>query len=119
MNQIKRALIADDVLFENLFLKRMLESLGIETDYVLDGEEVLDILRQNSTKYDIIFLDMHMENSSGLDTAQQIKNMGLDLPLILTSGEGQEEACKKLFFDVLIKPYEKRDLMRILDGLEG
>ena len=84
--------LCDDVGTERQELRRFLEALPGLEEYALQvveyasGDELLVDLENGRQQYDLILLDIVMEPLTGMETARQIRALGLDLPLIfLTS----------------------------------
>jgi two-component system sensor histidine kinase RpfC len=68
-----RVLIADDQSANRTVLARILERAGHRVQTVNDGEQALDELEQGS--FDLVILDMHMPQLSGLDVTRQLRFM--------------------------------------------
>lgn len=85
-----RVLICDD---SNLARKQVLRSLpeNLSTDVQLakDGQEALDILRNQNI--DILLLDLTMPIIDGLGVLQALKNEGINLPVFVISADVQPE----------------------------
>jgi len=62
-----------------------------------------------------LVLDIRMPQVSGLKLQQQLVDQGLDWPVIIMSGHGDIEACRKAFrqgaIDFLSKPVDEQDLI--------
>ena len=85
-----RVLICDD---SNLARKQVLRSLpeNLSTDVQLakDGQEALDILRNQHI--DILFLDLTMPIIDGLGVLQALKDEEINLPVFVISADVQPE----------------------------
>ncbi len=68
-----RILIADDQAANRTVLARLLERAGHRVHMVNDGEQALDELEQGG--YELMVLDMHMPQLSGLDVIRQMRFM--------------------------------------------
>ena len=67
----KKILVVDD---EKLIVKGIrfsLEQDDMEVDCAYDGEEALELVREN--KYDIVLLDIMLPKLTGLEVCQQIR----------------------------------------------
>lgn len=66
-----------------------LESLGTHAEYVLSGEEALEVISKNyhtPNAYHVVLLDWKMPQMDGLHTMQKIKeNIGSDIPVFIIS----------------------------------
>src|SRR5437588_1696258 len=67
-------------------------------------------LEQVSLRPDVVILDIHLPDSSGLETFEQIRRADARIPVILITGHGTTElaieAIKRGAFDYLLKPLE-------------
>ena len=81
----KKVLVVDD---EKLIVKGIrfsLEQDGMEVECAYDGEEALNMVREN--EYDIILLDIMLPKLNGLEVCQQIREFTgrtIILPSLLT-----------------------------------
>ncbi len=83
----KRILLVDD---EPLMLKGLtytLEQDGYETDTAVDGQEALDLFRENS--YDLVLLDVMLPKIDGLSVCQRIRESS-DVPIIMLTAKGED-----------------------------
>ena len=83
----KKVLVVDD---EKLIVKGIrfsLEQDGMEVDYAYDGEQALEMARQN--EYDVILLDIMLPKMSGLEVCQQIREFS-DMPIIMVTAKGDD-----------------------------
>ncbi|HPO50996.1 MAG TPA: ATP-binding protein, partial [Spirochaetota bacterium] len=108
-----KILVADDCEINVLFIKMLLEATGAKFDIVSDGNEVINIVKNN--RYDLILMDSQMPNINGLEATKIIRNMEdktiADIPIIALSAYALNEDIQKAFSyginDYLSKPYEK------------
>ena len=103
-----RVLVVEDSLPNQELLKVHFDSLKCECDYVLNGKEAIEKLKNNT--YDICFMDLQMPVMGGLEATKIIRQeMKLDVPVVaLTAAEFQEEKdrCYELGMnDYLPKPF--------------
>jgi len=108
-----KVLVAEDSLPNQELLKVHFESLGCECEYVKNGQEALEILRDKT--FDICFMDLQMPMMGGLEASSKIRGeMGLDLPIVaLTAADVQDEKEKCLnagMTDYLPKPFGVEEL---------
>jgi DNA-binding response OmpR family regulator len=83
----KRVLVVDD---EKLIVKGLrysLEQDDMEVDCAYDGEEALEMAKNN--KYDIILLDIMLPKLTGLEVCQQIREFS-DVPIIMLTAKGED-----------------------------
>lgn len=125
-----RVLIADDMRVNRMILASLLASNGVASDLAQSGAECIELCRTNL--YDLILLDQHLTDLSGVDTFFHLKKifseLGKEIPVICHTAENSDE--KKLLYQtagfagVLIKPMDPAKLSRILmtwlpEGKEG
>lgn len=72
-------------------VEEMLRRLGYDVSSVESGLYGLDIIRENSTLYDLILTDHNMPKMTGLELAQQVYLDLPNLPFILLSGYSEEK----------------------------
>ena len=94
-------------LFENYTKTFQLETFN-------DGEEILKTFE--SEKFQIIFMDIIMNNLTGIDTAKKIRELDNKVLIIFTttSKEFVFDAFPLHSFDYILKPYEPERLAYIL-----
>ncbi len=83
----KKVLVVDD---EKLIVKGIrfsLEQDGIEVDAAYDGEEALELAKNN--KYDMILLDVMLPKLTGFEVCQQIRE-GSDVPIVMLTAKGDD-----------------------------
>jgi DNA-binding response OmpR family regulator len=83
----KKVLVVDD---EKLIVKGLrfsLEQDDMEVDCAYDGEEALELAKNN--KYDIILLDIMLPKLTGLEVCQQIREFS-DVPIIMLTAKGED-----------------------------
>jgi DNA-binding response OmpR family regulator len=66
-----------------------LEEKGYEIDTCSNGNDTVDLVRQNS--YDLIFLDENMPGLSGIETLQLIKEVRTDIPVVMITKSEEED----------------------------
>ena len=68
---------------------------------------------------DVVVLDIHLPDASGLDTFHRIRSLDARIPVILVTGHGTTdlaiEAMKGGAYEYLLKPLELADLRALID----
>jgi DNA-binding response OmpR family regulator len=98
-----------------------LQEKGYEIDTCSNGNDTIDLVRQNS--YDLIFLDENMPGLSGIETLKLIKEVRTDIPVVMITKSDEEElmeaAIGSEIADYLIKPVKPKQVLlaikKILD----
>lgn len=83
-------------------------------------QEAADFLASYAQfKYTLIFLDIYMMGSNGVDTAAKIREVDLDAMIIFqtTSSDHMSSAFSLHAFDYILKPVEKERLFRLMDDV--
>ncbi len=115
---MRRILIADD----DLGILQAMESL-LSRDYRVitarDGEEVLERLECEAV--DLVILDLLMPLLDGEGALVALRERGLRLPVIVMSAHGDRLGRTRLLGadDFLAKPFEFRELERMIERLLG
>jgi len=114
-------LVVDDEAPVRSIAVNMLKYLGYNVIEAGDGQEALDILRSTSTPIDTVMMDVYMPKLSGRDTFKQIRNLGIEIPVVVCSGFAVErDEFTSLIqgrhgsIDVIQKPYSMEALAKII-----
>ncbi len=98
------------------FLSRFFQRKGYRVTACSDGRQAIEKI--NDESFDLIMLDYKMPEINGLDTLTAIKDIEIKTPVILMTAYGTTdlaiEAMKRGAYDYLIKPFERKDLSRIV-----
>lgn len=114
---MKTVLIVDDE--ENIreTLKDILEDDGYTVLVSGNGREALDIIGINVV--DVVLLDLWLPEMGGMDVLRKIKEVEVDLPVIIISGHGTidlaVQATKMGAFDFLEKPLSAERVLKVID----
>jgi DNA-binding response OmpR family regulator len=83
----KRVLVVDD---EKLIVKGIrfsLEQEGMQVDCAYDGQEALDMIKENM--YDVILLDVMLPKYNGYEVCQQVREFS-DVPIIMVTAKDDD-----------------------------
>jgi len=114
----EKILIADDRRENLLFLANsVLRPEGYEVITAMDGKQALD--KALAEKPDLIITDLKMPHMSGLEVIAALRKAGADIPVILTTFYGSEQAAIQAFRlgakDYIIKPYEVKEMLESVE----
>ena len=111
-NPINVLLVDDEKGYLNVLSNRLSKRF-ITATKAFSGTEAIQILRKND--FDVVVLDLKMEDMDGIEVLKVIKRMVPDLPVIILTGHGSQTAAKEGIafgaFDYLTKPCELVELM--------
>ncbi|WP_394242289.1 response regulator [Vibrio astriarenae] len=110
---VKKVLIAEDNKVNVIVLTKLLKSLGYESlDVAVDGQQAVEMATKK--RYDLIMMDNHMPNMTGLDATKVIKDKGINSVIIACTADTGSEARSAFFengaSDVIYKPIKKNTL---------
>lgn len=109
-----KMLIAEDDEISYLYIKELLADTDCTLLWAKNGSEAIEIVK-NSSAFDIVLMDLNMPVMNGYESAQKIKILNPEIPVIaITAFPHQLEIEKKsgVVFDAsVIKPMEKHDLL--------
>ena len=114
-----KILIVDDELIMRESLAGWLERDGHQVKTAASGEEALEMLE--STRCDILLVDIKMEGISGLDVLRQIKESDPDVAVVMITAYGSIptaiEAMKHGAYDYLLKPFDPNELGVLIEKI--
>jgi len=112
-NKPVRILFVDDEKgFVDVISKRMsIRNMKVTRAY--SGTEALQALKKED--FDVTVLDLKMEDMDGIEILKIFKKIAPDLPVIMLTGHGSEEAARDGIrfgaFDYLTKPCDFEELI--------
>ena len=118
----KSILVVDDSnIIRNFILKIFKDDFNVIV--ANDGKEALDILSNESKRNSLkaVLLDLNMPNVNGFEVLEFYKTNDLfrSIPISIITGVDDKESVEKAFkypiIDMLIKPFNERDVKRILE----
>ena len=116
-----RVLLVDDSDVVLLVTKRMLENLGYKVTAFLDCIEALEEFSKYPKKFDLVITDYGMPQMNGKQMTEKLKEISIDIPVILYTGYGNLVAKADVSLwkinDLLIKPCNLQTLSDTLAGV--
>ena len=119
--ETRGVLIVDDEKNIRLTLRRALESLRLDTDSAVNGEEALAKLQER--RFSVVLLDLKMPGMDGMEVLRRLRAARPEVKVIIITAHGTSEsaveAMKLGAADFIQKPFapkEIRDLVtKVLD----
>jgi len=117
----KKILIVDDIFSNRLLLSSTLDSIGIESESVVNGQEAIYAIEKS--EFGMVFLDIEMPVMNGIETAQYIRTEMADeyskIPIIALTAHNPAEYGSRMnkagFNEILSKPYSVEKLGNIIE----
>lgn len=88
------------------------KKIAINISAYCDGTDLL----ASEQKFDIIFLDIEMQHSNGIEVAQQIRRMDMNVPIVYITSyiDYWRRAYKVHAFDFITKPFKPEELYKVM-----
>ena len=100
-------LIVEDVVSLAMTYRSYLKAENVAIEVVGDGQAALDAVANNPPN--AIILDINLPDISGMDILQTLREKGLDIPVIMITGDGSiqtaVETMRRGAFDFIVKPF--------------
>jgi len=113
--------VEDDKDIQKLF-GNVLHKLFSDVTIASDGEEGLDLFKQDINKFDFIVSDIQMPQMDGLDMIEEIKKIRADIPCILTTAHGEFDYFMKAnelgIFRYIQKPLDIDELLEAINDFQ-
>ncbi len=113
--QQRRVLVVDDDATIRALLGSILRRRDLEVDEAADGQEALDLLRQNS--YAVVLLDLLMPNVDGFGVLDELES-AISTPVVLVITGADRSLIKQLdpqrIHGVVRKPFDSEDLADVV-----
>ncbi len=108
-------LVVEDNIEVANFAADGLTELGYSVTLVDNATDALAELTADGDRFDVVFSDVVMPGMTGLDLARDIRNRGIDVAIVLTSGYSHALSQEgSAGIDFLQKPYSIEELSRVL-----
>jgi DNA-binding response OmpR family regulator len=116
-----RLLLVDDEEGYVHVLSNRLTRRNIDVTKAFSGSEAIQALRRQD--FDVVVLDLKMEDMDGLEVLKIFKKMVPDLTVIMLTGHGSERAARSGMdlgaYDYLTKPCELGELLAKINDAVG
>jgi two-component system cell cycle sensor histidine kinase/response regulator CckA len=108
-------LVADDDSIIRDFAAAILSGAGYTVVTAVDGEDALAKVRRDNIHFDVVLLDLTMPKLDGEDTLMALRMISPNLPVVLTSGYGEQAVVQRFvgrgLADFLPKPFVSEALL--------
>ena len=112
-------LVIDDDKIVREAVTDILEIFHVNVLSASNGEEGVEIFRNNADQIDGVIVDRRMPKLDGLATLQKLRAIQKDIPVIMSSGYALEDQEIELNLEkpsaYLYKPYEIQDLIELVE----
>jgi len=116
----EKVLIVDDEDIVADLLKEIVAEEGFTSESVRNGIECLERFRDGNL-YDIVLLDIHMPQLSGIETLRRLKELYPDISIIMVTASKEFEyarlALKEGAYDYIVKPFNAKTLEEKLNKI--
>jgi len=92
----KKILVAEDNELNHKLIKGLLDKTGIELTFVLDGEEVLELI-DKGIEFDLILMDINMPKMGGHEATREIRKNSKynNLPILALTADAMDESIEE------------------------
>lgn len=112
----KNILVVEDNKINQMITKRMLENRAILCEVIDNGEEAIEVMKNN--KYDLVLMDVHLPGINGTIATEEIRKFDTTTPIIamtaISLNENREMLLSYGMNDVITKPFIPNDFYVIL-----
>ncbi|MBP5441796.1 MAG: response regulator [Treponema sp.] len=116
--QGKTVLVAEDHPVNRKVLVSFLEKFGSNVIQAEDGQEAVRQMTDNPG-IDVVFMDIHMPNKSGLDATMEIRGMGYSGIIIACTANNDSNDFAEYHSiginDILVKPFKRDSVKQMLE----
>lgn len=112
-NKTKRVLIAEDDMRNAFLIMRELIEREYSISLVDNSADLMRLALGDSMKFDLIISDVIMPQGKGDDVVYTLRNLDIDIPVILISGIGGFKPPQGVTF--FKKPYCMDELMSVIE----
>ena len=123
LNMTGTVLLVDDEEIIRHMVSTMLEMFGFKVLTASDGIEAIERYKQSAGEIVCVLLDLTMPRMDGEQTFLQLRQMNPDLPIIISSGFGEQDIANKFVEKGLAyfiqKPYQMNKLEQKINQVLG
>jgi PAS domain S-box-containing protein len=102
-------LLAEDNMIVRNMVQSLLDNFGYDVIVAVDGEDAVNIFRENSNRIHLLLFDVVMPKKSGIDAYDEIKKINPGIKVIFASGYATDAVHQRALDDpnvmLISKPY--------------
>ncbi|MDC1105328.1 response regulator [Prolixibacteraceae bacterium] len=110
-------LVAEDVESNYIYLEALLKKVSCDVVWAENGVVAVDMMK-NGLEIDLILMDLQMPKMSGIDATKEIRDLGIETPIIIQTAFSQENGIHNLIdsgvSEVLIKPIRPAHFYKVI-----
>ncbi|MFZ4756564.1 MAG: response regulator [Burkholderiaceae bacterium] len=110
----RRLLVAEDDRLVAAVLEQMLIDAGFEVELAEDGLQAIAKVAADPSGFDLALIDLVMPSADGAEVMAAIGRLNPDLPVVLTSGHGEDYVRERVgnvrYAAFLPKPWRPQQL---------
>ena len=91
MEETFKILVVDDDEVDRMAVRRALKAAGVQMELSEVGDCAGAIATLQQQPFDCVFLDYRLPDGDGLTLVQQLRSLGITIPLIVLTGQGDEQ----------------------------
>lgn len=114
-------LFADDEMPVRTVARRILQRLGFQVILAQSGRAAVDEFARHSDSISLVILDLTMPEMTGEEALREIRKLREHVPIVLTSGYGEEEVLERLAqarVDAFLKkPFRMEELSSVVHSV--
>ena len=111
-------LVVDDNATAREIMVDILNPFNFKVAAFSSGSSVIEYIREDDNRCDLIVMDWKMPKLDGVETAREIQKLGIAAPVILVTAYGREEALESAddvkFAGILSKPVSPSDILDVI-----
>ncbi len=112
-----KILVVEDNKINQMVTKKLLDKSEHTCKIAENGLEAIVLVEKH--KFDLILMDIHMPVLNGFDASKKIRELGILTPIVALTASDKNEIINEMAInginDVLVKPFEIKDLQIIIE----
>jgi CheY-like chemotaxis protein len=112
-----KILIVEDNKINQMVTKKLLDKSNHTCKIAENGLEAIAFVKKYN--FDLILMDIHMPVLNGFEASKKIRELGVLTPIIALTASDKNEIINEMAInginDVLVKPFEIKDLQVIIE----